>query len=229
MGYRRRRDSRPRRAPPRASRRRHRGHRGPRVLVGVRRGSPRLPAGIGRRRPGGVRGLPRQAVPARAARHRRLGRRRALAVRVFHLGVSYPHARSRHAAAGHARRDPGLARRGSRRPARGRLPRDPGPPQRALLRHRRRRHAPHRPGLPDGLPGRAPHAQDRALEAVAYALRRDDPASRRRAALREKPQGKRPPLRLHKRFTVVPRGIGLVVDAAPSPPGTATRACSRAS
>ena len=73
MGYRRSRDSRPGRAPPRASRRRHRGHRGPRVLVGVRRGSTRVPGRIGRGRPGGVRGLPRQAVPDRAGRPRRRG------------------------------------------------------------------------------------------------------------------------------------------------------------
>jgi phenylacetic acid degradation protein paaN len=54
-----------------------------------------------------------------------------------------------------------------------------------------------------------PHAQDRALEAVAWAV-----AEMRRIpdeAVWEKPQGKRPPLRLHKRFTVVPRGIALVI------------------
>ncbi len=55
----------------------------------------------------------------------------------------------------------------------------------------------------------APHAQDRALEAVAWAVAemRSVPAE----ALWEKPQGKRPPLRLSKRFTVVPRGIALVI------------------
>ncbi|ADB50622.1 phenylacetic acid degradation protein PaaN [Conexibacter woesei] len=55
----------------------------------------------------------------------------------------------------------------------------------------------------------APHAQDRALEAVAWAV-----AEMRRIpsdALWVKPQGKRPPLRMHKRFTVVPRGIALVI------------------
>lgn len=54
-----------------------------------------------------------------------------------------------------------------------------------------------------------PHAQDRGLEAVAWAV-----AEMRRVpgeALWEKPQGKRPPLRVHKRFTIVPRGIALVV------------------
>ena len=55
----------------------------------------------------------------------------------------------------------------------------------------------------------APHAQDRALEAVAWAVEamRRIPAE----ALWEKPQGKRPPLRLRKRYTVVPRGIALVI------------------
>lgn len=54
-----------------------------------------------------------------------------------------------------------------------------------------------------------PHAQDRALEAVAWAV-----AEMRRIPAEaewEKPQGKRPPLRLRKRFTVVPRGISLVI------------------
>jgi phenylacetic acid degradation protein paaN len=60
-----------------------------------------------------------------------------------------------------------------------------------------------------------PHAQDRALEAVAYAwneLRRV-PAD----AHWEKPQGKNPPLAMHKRYTVVPRGIGLVLGCCTFP------------
>jgi phenylacetic acid degradation protein paaN len=54
-----------------------------------------------------------------------------------------------------------------------------------------------------------PHAQDRALEAVAYAYAEQTrvPATARW----EKPQGKRPPLVMEKTYTVVPRGIGLVV------------------
>jgi phenylacetic acid degradation protein paaN len=54
-----------------------------------------------------------------------------------------------------------------------------------------------------------PHAQDRGLEAVAYAyveqVRTPD------AAEWTKPQGKREPLALTKTFTPVPRGIGLVI------------------
>jgi phenylacetic acid degradation protein paaN len=60
-----------------------------------------------------------------------------------------------------------------------------------------------------------PHAQDRALEAVAYAwdeLRRI-PAN----AYWEKPQGKNPPLAMHKRFTVVPRGTGVVLGCCTFP------------
>jgi len=60
-----------------------------------------------------------------------------------------------------------------------------------------------------------PHAQDRALEAVTYAwdqLRRI-PAD----AYWEKPQGKNPPLAMHKRFTVVPRGTGLVLGCCTFP------------
>ena len=151
MGYRRRRDSRPGRAPPRASRRRHRGHRGPRVLVGVRRGSPRLPAGIGRRRPGGVRGLPRQAVPDRAGGHGHVGRRGAIALRArarHHL----PGGRRRRPAAGHGGRDPGLARRRRGDAGRG-VRRDPRPAQRAVARDRPRGDAHDGPGVPDGVPG----------------------------------------------------------------------------
>ncbi|HVO54008.1 MAG TPA: phenylacetic acid degradation protein PaaN [Solirubrobacterales bacterium] len=54
-----------------------------------------------------------------------------------------------------------------------------------------------------------PHAQDRALEAVAWAV-----AEMRRVpaeALWVKPQGKRPALSLSKRFTIAPRGIALVI------------------
>ncbi|QIN63097.1 N-succinylglutamate 5-semialdehyde dehydrogenase [Caballeronia sp. SBC1] len=60
-----------------------------------------------------------------------------------------------------------------------------------------------------------PHAQDRALEAVAYAwdeLRRI-PAN----AYWEKPQGKNPPLAMYKRFTIVPRGTGLVLGCCTFP------------
>jgi phenylacetic acid degradation protein paaN len=54
-----------------------------------------------------------------------------------------------------------------------------------------------------------PHAQDRGLEAVAYAWdqMRRIPAS----ATWEKPQGKNEPLKMEKRYRVVPRGIGLVI------------------
>ena len=54
-----------------------------------------------------------------------------------------------------------------------------------------------------------PHAQDRGLEAVAYAyveqVRTPD------AADWSKPQGKRDPLNLRKHFTPVPRGVSLLV------------------
>ncbi|VVE58055.1 aldehyde dehydrogenase [Pandoraea aquatica] len=60
-----------------------------------------------------------------------------------------------------------------------------------------------------------PHAQDRGLEAVAYAwdeLRRI-PAD----AYWEKPQGKNPPLAMEKRYTVVPRGVALVLGCCTFP------------
>lgn len=60
-----------------------------------------------------------------------------------------------------------------------------------------------------------PHAQDRALEAVAYAWDelRHIPAD----AHWEKPQGKNPPLAMHKRYTIVPRGAGLVLGCCTFP------------
>ncbi|AIV47930.1 phenylacetic acid degradation protein paaN [Burkholderia pseudomallei TSV 25] len=60
-----------------------------------------------------------------------------------------------------------------------------------------------------------PHAQDRALEAVAYAWQELQriPAE----AHWEKPQGKNPPLAMHKRYTIVPRGTGLVLGCCTFP------------
>ncbi len=54
-----------------------------------------------------------------------------------------------------------------------------------------------------------PHAQDRALEAVAYAYA--EMTRHAAQATWEKPQGKRPPQRMSKTFTVVPRGVALVI------------------
>jgi phenylacetic acid degradation protein paaN len=54
-----------------------------------------------------------------------------------------------------------------------------------------------------------PHAQDRGLEAVAYAYAEQVRAPQ--AAEWVKPQGKRDPLALRKSFTPVPRGVGLVI------------------
>jgi phenylacetic acid degradation protein paaN len=54
-----------------------------------------------------------------------------------------------------------------------------------------------------------PHAQDRGLEAVAYALAEQERHAS--SALWVKPQGKRPPLRMVKEFTPVSRGIALVI------------------
>jgi len=54
-----------------------------------------------------------------------------------------------------------------------------------------------------------PHAQDRGLEAVAYAW--DEMRRVPDKAYWEKPQGKNEPLKMEKRYRVVPRGIGLVI------------------
>ena len=60
-----------------------------------------------------------------------------------------------------------------------------------------------------------PHAQDRGLEAVAYAW---DELSRIPASSQwEKPQGKNEPIRMEKQYRVVPRGIGLVIGCCTFP------------
>ncbi len=61
----------------------------------------------------------------------------------------------------------------------------------------------------------SPHAQDRGLEAVAYAYREQSfvPAE----ATWEKPQGKNPPLVLKKHFELVGRGVGVVVGCGTFP------------
>lgn len=60
-----------------------------------------------------------------------------------------------------------------------------------------------------------PHAQDRGLEAVAYAYRamKEVPES----ATWTKPQGKHDPLVLEKKFHIVPRGVALVVGCSTFP------------
>ncbi len=60
-----------------------------------------------------------------------------------------------------------------------------------------------------------PHAQDRGLEAVAYAW--DEMRRIPATALWEKPQGKGEPLRMEKRYRIVPRGIGLVIGCCTFP------------
>jgi phenylacetic acid degradation protein paaN len=60
-----------------------------------------------------------------------------------------------------------------------------------------------------------PHAQDRGLEAVAYAWdqMRRVPAQ----AAWEKPQGKGEPVRMEKHFRIVPRGVALVMGCSTFP------------
>lgn len=60
-----------------------------------------------------------------------------------------------------------------------------------------------------------PHAQDRGLEAVAYAYAE---MARTPGSVRwEKPRGKAEPIRLDKTYTIVPRGIGLVIGCSTFP------------
>jgi len=60
-----------------------------------------------------------------------------------------------------------------------------------------------------------PHAQDRGLEAVAYAW--DQMRRVPKAAQWEKPQGKNDSLKMEKRFRIVPRGVALVIGCSTFP------------
>lgn len=60
-----------------------------------------------------------------------------------------------------------------------------------------------------------PHAQDRGLEAVAYAY--DEMRRIPAKSHWEKPQGKNEPLRMEKYYRIVPRGIGLVIGVSTFP------------
>ncbi len=60
-----------------------------------------------------------------------------------------------------------------------------------------------------------PHAQDRGLEAVAYAWSEMNRIPK--TAVWEKPQGKNEPLRMEKRYRIIPRGIGLVIGCCTFP------------
>ncbi|HEY5309393.1 MAG TPA: phenylacetic acid degradation protein PaaN [Casimicrobiaceae bacterium] len=60
-----------------------------------------------------------------------------------------------------------------------------------------------------------PHAQDRGLEAVAYAW--DELRRIPERAVWEKPQGKNEPIRMEKHFRIVPRGVGLVIGCCTFP------------
>ena len=126
----------------------------------------------------------------------------------FDLGISYPHPDV----------DALLAAMAAAMPAW----RDAGPEVRAVtcleILHRLNQRSAeighavmHTTGQAPGMAFQAggPHAQDRGLEAVAYGYAE---MTRHPAEVTwTKPQGKRPPLRMVKRYTAVPRGIGLVV------------------
>lgn len=60
-----------------------------------------------------------------------------------------------------------------------------------------------------------PHAQDRGLEAVAYAWQ--EMARIPGLVSWEKPQGKNDPIKMQKQFTIVPRGISLVIGCSTFP------------
>ncbi|HEX5495764.1 MAG TPA: phenylacetic acid degradation protein PaaN [Mycobacteriales bacterium] len=126
----------------------------------------------------------------------------------FDLGVRYPHADT----------DALLAAMGAAMPAW----RDAGPDVRAavcleILHRLNQRSAEighavmHTTGQAPGMAFQAggPHAQDRGLEAVAYA--HAEMTRHPAEATWVKPQGRRPPLRMVKRYTAVPRGVALVV------------------
>ena len=60
-----------------------------------------------------------------------------------------------------------------------------------------------------------PHAQDRGLEAVAYAW--SEMSRIPKTAIWEKPQGKNEPLKMEKHYRIIPRGVGLVIGCCTFP------------
>ncbi len=60
-----------------------------------------------------------------------------------------------------------------------------------------------------------PHAQDRGLEAVAYAYREMKQTAE--TGVWEKPQGKQEPLKMNKKYNIMPRGVGLVIGCCTFP------------
>ncbi|MGH8807538.1 MAG: aldehyde dehydrogenase family protein, partial [Noviherbaspirillum sp.] len=60
-----------------------------------------------------------------------------------------------------------------------------------------------------------PHAQDRGLEAVAYAWQ--EMSKIPKTAYWEKPQGKNEALKMEKRYSIVPRGVGIVIGCCTFP------------
>lgn len=60
-----------------------------------------------------------------------------------------------------------------------------------------------------------PHAQDRGLEAVAYAWQ--EMARIPGLVTWEKPQGKHDPIKMQKKFTIVPRGVSLIIGCSTFP------------
>lgn len=60
-----------------------------------------------------------------------------------------------------------------------------------------------------------PHAQDRGLEAVAYAWQ--EMARIPGLVTWEKPQGKHDPINMQKKFTIVPRGVSLIIGCSTFP------------
>ena len=147
---------------------------------------------------------------ARPARHGRLGGRRALAVR---HRARRRRTRTRTSTCCSPRcggRDPGLARRRRRRPG-------PAVCLEILARINARTHefahaVMHTSGQAFMMAFQAggPHAQDRGLEAVAYAYA-EMTRTRRTAPLGEAAGQAATAARCRRRFTVVPRGIALVI------------------
>ena len=160
----------------------------PRTRERTRR-RPRTPAGR-------LRGLPRQAVPDRAAGHDDVGRRGAVALRA-RAGHHLPRADADVLLPAMHGRHPRLARR-RRGDARGRLrSRSSTGSTRARTRSPTRSCTRRGQAFPMAFQAGGPHAQDRGPGGGRVRAGRDAPTPA--AATWEKPQGKRPPLRMLKR------------------------------
>ena len=177
------------------------------------------PQGVRRRhrrgRQGRVRCVARQALRARPARHRSARSAARRSPYGFPLGITYPKADPDALFAAVAEAQASWRTAGARGVGR-RVPRNPRAHQPAELPDGQCRHAHDRPGVHDGVPGSRPACAG-PRRSKRSPTRGTSCGAFRAQRTWEKPQGKGDPIRMEKRFRVVPRGVGLVIGCCTFP------------